>query len=115
ITPFSCGYYVSPSGQYTWNESGTYLDTILNKEGCDSIITIHLAISDLGLSVSQIGDTLLASGGAKQFYWLDCDHNFELVGDGPEFTPDHNGNYAVGGFGFVCTDTSACFAFVMTG
>lgn len=114
VSAFSCGTYYSPSGNYSWNESGTYLDTIPNKAGCDSIITIHLTVSDLGLSITQLGDTLYADGGVKGFFWLDCDHGFEQVATGPQFIPSSNGHYAVSGSGFVCTDTSTCFAFVMT-
>ncbi len=114
VSPFSCGTYYSPSGNYSWNESGTYLDTLTNKAGCDSIITIHLTVSDLGLSITQLGDTLYGDGGVKGFFWLDCDHGYAQVATGPQFTPALNGHYAVSGSGFVCTDTSACFAFVMT-
>ncbi|MGB0838978.1 MAG: T9SS type A sorting domain-containing protein [Salibacteraceae bacterium] len=32
--------YVSPSGQYTYTSTGTYLDTITNAMGCDSVISI---------------------------------------------------------------------------
>ncbi|HZV70634.1 MAG TPA: T9SS type A sorting domain-containing protein [Saprospiraceae bacterium] len=114
FTLFSCGPYFSPSGNHVLNESGTYQDTIENKAGCDSIITIHLTISDLGLVVTQQGNTLIGSGGAGNFYWLDCDHDFSIVGQGNEFTPVANGNYALTGSGIICSDTSACFAFVMT-
>ncbi|MFN7014101.1 MAG: hypothetical protein ACK4ON_07510, partial [Bacteroidia bacterium] len=44
LTVSSCNSYTSPSGQYTWTSSGTYLDTIPNTIGCDSIITINLTI-----------------------------------------------------------------------
>lgn len=44
ISVSTCNNYVSPSGNYTWNVSGTYVDTIGNAAGCDSIITILLTI-----------------------------------------------------------------------
>ena len=44
ITVSNCNSYTSPSGLYTWTSSGTYLDTIPNSIGCDSIITINLTI-----------------------------------------------------------------------
>jgi gliding motility-associated-like protein len=47
----ACSNYVSPSGNYTWNNSGTYKDTIRNHEGCDSIITIHLTVINPTTSV----------------------------------------------------------------
>jgi hypothetical protein len=40
-----CDSYTSPSQQYIWTESGTYMDTILTAAGCDSIMTINLTIS----------------------------------------------------------------------
>ncbi|HQW27186.1 MAG TPA: hypothetical protein PLV75_14545, partial [Saprospiraceae bacterium] len=42
----SCVSFVSPDGLETWTESGTYVDTILNQLGCDSVITIQLTILD---------------------------------------------------------------------
>ena len=45
ISVTSCESYVSPSGNYTWTASNTYLDTIPNVSGCDSVITINLVIN----------------------------------------------------------------------
>ncbi|MES2593404.1 MAG: T9SS type A sorting domain-containing protein [Bacteroidota bacterium] len=45
INPAVCRTYTSPSGNYTWTSTGTYLDTIPNKTGCDSVITIHLTVN----------------------------------------------------------------------
>ncbi|MEZ4721876.1 MAG: SBBP repeat-containing protein [Flavobacteriales bacterium] len=44
INPVACESYDSPSSNYTWTTSGTYMDTIANGEGCDSIMTINLTI-----------------------------------------------------------------------
>lgn len=39
-----CGsQYISPSGNHVWTSNGTYLDTVLNSQGCDSIMTFNLA------------------------------------------------------------------------
>jgi hypothetical protein len=45
ISPVACSEYISPSGNYTWTTSGTYLDTIPNAVGCDSVITVNLTIN----------------------------------------------------------------------
>ena len=42
ISVQSCGDYTSPSGKYIWTVSGTYTDTLINRLGCDSILTIDL-------------------------------------------------------------------------
>ncbi len=40
-----CGNkYVSPSGKYTWTTSDTFMDTVANKSGCDSVMTFHLTL-----------------------------------------------------------------------
>ena len=46
ISPIACDSYVSPSGNYTWTSSSTYLDTIPNVSGCDSVITVNLTINN---------------------------------------------------------------------
>ncbi len=43
----ACHQFVSPSGNFTWNTTGVYQDTILNSWGCDSVISIQLTIHSL--------------------------------------------------------------------
>lgn len=43
ISATNCDSYTSPSGQ-NWTISGTYMDTIANAVGCDSVITVNLTI-----------------------------------------------------------------------
>jgi hypothetical protein len=45
ITESAVDSYTSPSGNYTWNVSGTYKDTIPNYVGCDSVLTINLTVT----------------------------------------------------------------------
>ena len=47
-----CDTYTSPSGNYTWTQSGTYTDTLQNAGGCDSVLTINLTVN-LGNSGSE--------------------------------------------------------------
>ena len=42
-----CGSYTVPSGDETYTTSGTYMDTIPNASGCDSILTINLTVNPL--------------------------------------------------------------------
>ncbi len=46
ISDTVCGSYLSPSGNYTWYESGIYKDMIPNANGCDSSITITLTVQN---------------------------------------------------------------------
>jgi hypothetical protein len=52
ITLTECDAYTSSTGK-TWNESGTYLDTLSNSEGCDSVITYNLTIVNSDDIISQ--------------------------------------------------------------
>ncbi len=40
-----CESFNSPSGNYTWNTSGVYTDTLINAAGCDSIVTVNLVVN----------------------------------------------------------------------
>tara|TARA_Y100000385_G_scaffold289406_1_gene358745 strand:- start:6422 stop:8032 length:1611 start_codon:yes stop_codon:yes gene_type:complete len=62
----SCYSYTSPSGNYTWTTSNTYMDTIPNASGCDSVITIDVTINDTTFgseSATSCGDFIWASNG----------------------------------------------------
>lgn len=39
-----CNSYTSPSGRFTWVNSGNYSDTLSNTWGCDSLLTIQLQV-----------------------------------------------------------------------
>ncbi len=91
ISVIQCDPYMSPSGLYQYEESGTYSDTLLSTFGCDSIIQIELEIltdsvyfNDQGCSeftwsvnnqtYTQSGiynDTLLNSHGCDSIIYLD--------------------------------------------
>ncbi|MCF8374032.1 MAG: T9SS type A sorting domain-containing protein [Bacteroidales bacterium] len=44
IYPVVCDSYLSPSGNFTWNQTGIYTDILQNAMGCDSIITVNLTV-----------------------------------------------------------------------
>lgn len=54
ISPSACAQYTVPSGDETYMASGTYMDTIPNHLGCDSILTINLTIVT---SITYYADT----------------------------------------------------------
>jgi len=53
ISEIVCESYTSPSGNYTWTTSNTYMDTIPNAAGCDSVITIDLTVNATASSISE--------------------------------------------------------------
>ncbi len=41
-----CDSLISPSGLHVWKTNGAYMDTVPNRAGCDSVITVNLTIED---------------------------------------------------------------------
>ncbi len=44
ITAAGCESYTTPSGLHTWTQSGDYMESLTNTDGCDSLIFYHLTI-----------------------------------------------------------------------
>ncbi len=111
ITETACFSYTSPSGEHTWTSSNTYLDTIPNAHGCDSIITIHLTIKTVNTGVFALGTSLVSLETAATWQWVDCNNGFApLSGQMQQsFTAIVNGNYAVIVSKNGCVDTSSCY------
>lgn len=63
ISPTACSSYISPSGN-VWTTSNTYMDTIANINGCDSIITINLTVN---LPVSNTTNTNVCYDGSYTY------------------------------------------------
>lgn len=111
IADTACVSYLSPSGNYIWTSSNTYMDTIANSVGCDSIITVDLIIDTVNTTVTTVGNTLTAAVGGADYQWIICDSSFVAVpGEtNQSYTATMNGNYAVVVTENGCSDTSACF------
>jgi hypothetical protein len=110
ISVSECRSYLSPSGKYTWTASGTYNDTILNANSCDSLLTINLTILKINTTVSNFTTTLASNQFNAVYQWLDCDSNYAPIAGATNqmFTPARIGNYAVMVTAYGCVDTSAC-------
>jgi len=111
LNPTACRQFVSPSGNYTWQATGAYSDTITSVAGCDSILTINLTIPEINTIVSLDGQTLIAEATAASFRWLECNESYTPIGDATDqsFTPPASGSYAVEISQQDCLDTSACY------
>ena len=44
VTNSSCNSYTTPNGQHTWTQSGEYMESLINANGCDSLVFYHLTI-----------------------------------------------------------------------
>jgi hypothetical protein len=113
----ACFSYTLPSGNATYTTSGTYMDTIANYTGCDSIITINLTIDTVDIGVSISGITLTANATGANYQWLDCNNAMAPISGemSQSFVPTANGNYAVEVTQNGCIDTSACYAITTIG
>jgi hypothetical protein len=65
INAKACDVYLSPSGKYTWTASGTYTDIIPNAGGCDSVITVNLAIGRTMSSIQIVACNIYTSPSGK--------------------------------------------------
>ena len=112
----SCNAYTAPNNQ-VFNNSGIYVITIPNVEGCDSIITINLTLGNLDASINEFSTGLQANEFLALYQWLDCDNNFvPIAGEvNREYFPFSPGNYAVQISKNGCVDTSACYTFLPLG
>lgn len=110
ISPVFCKSYKSPSGKYTWTQSGTYLDSTKTTSGCDSIITVNLTINKTDTSVTVTNNVLMANATSAVYQWIDCNTKLPISGaNAQQFSPTVNGDYAVIITQNNCTDTSACY------
>ncbi|MCU0429348.1 MAG: T9SS type A sorting domain-containing protein [Cytophagaceae bacterium] len=70
----ACESYTSPSGKI-WQTSQVYKDTIANAEGCDSIMTIDLTITDINTALAISGSSISAIEAGATYQWIDCDQS----------------------------------------
>ncbi len=107
----TCDSYTVPSGMNTYSKSGTYLDTISNVTGCDSVITIYLNVIEIDTSVTVIAPTLTSNAENASYQWINCVTMEALVGDtNQSYVALSNGLYAVEITQYGCKDTSDCHA-----
>src|SRR5690606_25094787 len=105
---------ICPGGNYqingkTYTLAGTYRDTVLASDGCDSVIVTNLAITNINIGVTKAGFTLTASQAGAMYEWIDCATNTPVVGaTSQSFTPSANGQYKVKITVGTCTETSTC-------
>lgn len=105
-------------GSNIYTASGTYLDTLVAANGCDSIMTTDLTIlSPVDTTITATLPTLTANASTATYQWVNCDSSYmPLAGATTQaYTPTANGNYAVIITDGNCSDTSSCYAVLITG
>jgi hypothetical protein len=116
ISESACDSYTSPSGNYTWTSSNTYIDTVQNEAGCDSIITIELTINTLNLATTQLNETLTSDETGATYQWVTCPAMTIIDGaTGQSYQATMNGSYAVIISKNSCIDTTECLAVTTLG
>ncbi|TRX53378.1 T9SS type B sorting domain-containing protein [Fulvivirga sp. M361] len=79
ITETSCDNYTSPSGNFVWTNSNTYMDVIPNAVGCDSTITVNLTVNNSTSStITEIAcDSYTSPSG--NFVWTSSNTHMDVV------------------------------------
>ena len=118
INQTKCDSMVSPSGNYTWKNTGVYLDTISNVAGCDSVITVILNVPLISNQIVQTDSaTLSAVDTSTTYQWVICNLGFSPIAgaEGLSFNPPFSGEFAVVFAKDGCVDTSECLTYFMPG
>lgn len=101
VTDTICDGDVYLFGSDAISAAGTYTDTLTNSTGCDSVLTLHLAVRPLPVpTIMRSGDTLYTQSFAS-YQWL-LNGNL-LSADEGHLLLSTNGLYAV-----VVTDANGC-------
>ncbi|MFM7015878.1 MAG: LamG-like jellyroll fold domain-containing protein [Bacteroidota bacterium] len=114
--------YLCPGATYVYHgvtltQAGIYADTLVNTQGCDSIVQLNLVQLLVDTGVTQNGFTFTANHASPTYKWLDCNNGYSVVpgATSQSFTPTVPGSYAVVVSQSGCTDTSNCHLMATVG
>ncbi len=106
-------------GNQTYTSSGTYIQTLSNQAGCDSVLTTHLVVDTVHAEISLTENVFTAINPPinASFQWLNCEENFAPINGetNSEFIAQMDGNYALETSAEGCRDTSDCLFFSSVG
>ena len=115
LTEKSCEPYTSPSGNYVWDSTGTYFDTILGT-GCDSTFIVNLTITEVDTAITISNGTLTSAVSGGDYQWFDCENFTPISGAiAQSYTPTSSGYYALVVTENGCTDTTVCHRVIPVG
>lgn len=96
-------------GSQLISQPGTYTELFQSNEGCDSLVTLTIALSDIDTTISNNGGTLTALAVGAEYQWIDCSNGFTpMPGANSKSFKADSGDYAVIVTQNSCADTSAC-------
>jgi riboflavin synthase len=106
----------------TWIDGVTYKQTtntpvftILNSQGCDSVVTLDFTLLEVDTAVTRNYLTLTAQANNAAYQWIDCANGFISGETNASFTATVNGSYQVEITQNGCVDTSDCFTIANVG
>lgn len=108
----ACQTYTWASNGMTYTTSGTYLDTVVATNGCDSFLTLELTIgTGVNVAVTQTSTTFTATQTDATYQWIACPAFTSVSGaTAQSYSPGNNNTYAVIVTYQGCSDTSACYS-----
>lgn len=98
-------------GSNSYNTDGSYYDTLVAYNGCDSILNTNLSIqAPINTGTTVAGSTIRADENSATYQWIDCDNSNTAISGAfaRTYNPTSNGNYAVVVTKNGCSDTSDC-------
>lgn len=110
-------HIICDSESLTWIDGNTYTSanntasiTLQNSEGCDSIVMLNLAISDINTNIVASNGILTAVEIGASYQWLNCRDGMGRIfrETMSTFEPPFPGHYAVEITKNGCVDTSEC-------
>ncbi|MBK6621601.1 MAG: T9SS type A sorting domain-containing protein [Saprospirales bacterium] len=105
--------YTSPSGNYVWNTSGSYTDTIFGS-ACTEVFFINLSVQSVDTSVIEGPGSLTAVESGANYQWIDCETGEPVDGaEDQTFVALESGHYALVITKNACSDTSACYSLIV--
>jgi surface protein len=107
----ACSSFTWSANGTTYSNSGTYTTTLVNSQGCDSVLTLNLTIVPYILpTIVNQSDTLLLVNEVGTYQWINCTTNTIIPGEtSSSFAPTVNGLYAVIYTNAnSCSDTTVC-------
>ena len=98
----------------TYTSTGSYIQNLISKNGCDSIAKLDLTIYPaIEMTSTNTDNVLMAIGNAVSFQWYNCDTKMNIKDStNATFTISDFGVYAVIGTSLDgCKDTSECVSY----